>query len=102
MGVLERLRALTEPIVDEYGDSREILLANDELNAPLRVRRVRFRSVLLKRVADASVAFSLRHMFRRTSAAVIAAIRQVTPEMTWLKNYPSPRPSGRENTWGVN
>lgn len=101
MSVLDRLAALREP-VDFDGTYWEPLASSTVYALECRPRAIRFASYWLNRIRLASVALSLRHMFRRTNAGILAALSCVTPEMEWFKKVTAPSPAGKENRITLN
>ena len=104
MSVLERLRGVAEPLWSDIDYEEWTPFADADLRAVTwrPTVRVRLVSVLLKRVREASRGWSLRHMFRRVQAEVVASLRLSTPEMAWFCRYPeNAKPSGREMKWGA-
>lgn len=98
---LARLRALSEPIPDDYGDEYTPFLSEKIAAAFWRPRPALFRAVLLKRIDELGATFSLRHVLRRTYARIAVTMREAlsltVDEYAWFRHVPVEAGSGRES-----
>lgn len=100
MTFVSRLRDAVAPLYDdEWGDC--VLSLNERIPANLlTMRRIRFRAVMLKRVEDASRAWSLEHMlrmfYRGFRKEISALMPLTTPFLTTIKK----KTSGSTIRWG--